>query len=241
MTNYKVDMLAFGAHPDDVELSCGGTLAKHIALGYSAAIVDLTRGELGTRGSAALRKEEADAASKILNIKFRENLGFRDGFFVSDETHVLEVIRMIRKYQPTLVFANAESDRHADHAKGANLVHDACFLAGLRKIETLENGTKQEAWRPKQVYHYIQDRITKPNILVDISSTFDLKMESILAYGSQFYDPNSNEPNTPISSKEFIESIRGRCLEFGKEIGVTYAEGFTVRRTLGASNLIELI
>jgi bacillithiol biosynthesis deacetylase BshB1 len=240
MTNYKVDILAFGAHPDDVELSCSGTLAKHIALGYSAAIVDLTRGELGTRGSAELRKEEADAASKILRIKYRENLCFRDGFFVRDENHVLEVIRMVRKYQPTLVFANAESDRHTDHAKGANLVHDACFLAGLRKIETFENGIKQDAWRPKQVYHYIQDRITKPNIIVDISNTFDIKMESIMAYGSQFYDPNSKEPNTPISSKEFIESIRGRCLEFGKEIGVTYGEGFTVRRTLGGNNLMEL-
>lgn len=241
MTNYKVDILAFGAHPDDVELSCSGTLAKHIALGYSAAIVDLTKGELGTRGSAELRKQEADAASKILKIKYRENLGFRDGFFVKDESHVLEVIRMIRKYQPTLVFANAETDRHTDHAKGANLVHEACFLAGLRKIETLENGIKQETWRPKQVYHYIQDRITKPHILVDITTTFDLKMESIMAYGSQFYNPNSNEPNTPISSKEFIETIRGRCLEFGKEIGVTYAEGFTVRRTLGVCDLIQLI
>lgn len=239
--SYKVDILAFGAHPDDVELSCSGTLAAHIQLGHKVAIVDLTRGELGTRGTPELRDQESNAASQILGIHFRENLKFRDGFFTIDEKHQLELIRVIRKYRPTIVFANALNDRHTDHAKGAQLVHEACFLSGLTKIETMDNGQSQEAWRPKQTYHYIQDRIAKPDILFDISHTFDLKMKSIMAYGSQFYNPDSKEPLTPISSKEFIESIRGRCLEFGKEIGVSYAEGFLVRRNIGVKNLLDLL
>lgn len=235
----KLDILAFAAHPDDVELSCSGTLVTHLKKGYKAGIIDLTRGELGTRGSAALRSEEAAKATEIMGLTIRENLGFRDGFFTRDEAHLLEVIRMIRKYKPTLVLANAESDRHIDHGRAAELVHDACFLSGLRKIETKDDGMAQEAWRPKQVYHYIQDRITKPHIIMDISDSFEEKMASIAAYGSQFYDPNSKEPLTPISTKEFIEAIKGRCLEFGKEIGVSYAEGFTVRRNIGSKNLLE--
>lgn len=238
----KLDILAFGAHPDDVELSCSGTLVKHIQLGYSVGIIDLTRGELGTRGSVEQRDAEAAKASKIMGISARENLNFRDGFFVRDEAHVLAVIKVIRKYKPHLVFANAQTDRHTDHGRAAELLHDACFLAGLRKIETLgEDGLPQEPWRPKQVYHYIQDRFTKPDIVFDISNTFEVKMESIMAYSSQFYNPESKEPNTPISSKEFIEAIRGRCLELGKDIGVTYAEGFTVRRVIGSKNLMEQI
>ncbi len=237
----KLSILAFAAHPDDAELSCSGTLVSHLKKGYKVGIIDLTRGELGTRGSAELRSQEAAKASEIMGLTVRENLGFRDGFFTHDETHLREVIRMIRKYKPEIVLANAETDRHIDHGRAANLVHDACFLSGLRKIETIDNGAFQEAWRPKQVYHYIQDRITKPNIIVDISDSFDEKMASIAAYGSQFYDANSKEPTTPISTKQFIESIKGRCMEFGKEIGVTYAEGFTVRRNIGSNNLMELI
>jgi bacillithiol biosynthesis deacetylase BshB1 len=235
----KLAILAFAAHPDDVELSCSGTLITHLKKGYKAGIIDLTRGELGTRGSAELRSKEAAKASEVMGLTIRENLGFRDGFFTRDESHLKEVIRMIRKYKPDIVMANAESDRHIDHGRAADLVHDACFLSGLRKIETTDNGTAQEAWRPKQVYHYIQDRITKPNIIVDITDSFEEKMASIAAYGSQFYDPNSNEPITPISTKEFIEAIKGRCMEFGKEIGVTYGEGFTVRRNIGSRNLLE--
>ena len=236
---HKLDILAFAAHPDDAELSCSGTLVTHLKKGYKVGIIDLTRGELGTRGSVALRFEEAAKASAIMGITVRENLGFRDGFFVRDEHHVLEVIKMIRKYKPEIVLANAENDRHIDHGRAADLVHDACFLSGLRKIETEHDGLAQEAWRPKQVYHYIQDRLTKPNIIVDISDSFEEKMNAIAAYSSQFYDPNSKEPITPISSKEFIEAIKGRCAEFGKEIGVSYAEGFTVRRNIGSNNLMQ--
>lgn len=237
----KLSILAFAAHPDDVELSCSGTLITHIKKGYKTGVIDLTRGELGTRGSAELRTQEAAKATEIMGLTIRENLGFRDGFFTRDEAHLREVIRIIRKYQPEIVFANAESDRHIDHGRAADLVHDACFLAGLRKIETTDNGAVQQAWRPKQVYHYIQDRIKKPNIIFDITASFDEKMASVAAYGSQFYDPNSNEPLTPISTKEFIEAIKGRCMEFGKEIGVPYGEGFTVRRTIGFNNLMDLI
>lgn len=237
----KLSILAFAAHPDDVELSCSGTLITHIKKGYKTGVIDLTRGELGTRGSAELRTQEAAKATEIMGLTIRENLGFRDGFFTRDEAHLREVIRIIRKYQPEIVFANAESDRHIDHGRAADLVHDACFLAGLRKIETTDNGAVQQAWRPKQVYHYIQDRIKKPNIIFDITASFDEKMASVAAYRSQFYDPNSNEPLTPISTKEFIEAIKGRCMEFGKEIGVPYGEGFTVRRTIGCNNLMDLI
>lgn len=236
---YKLDILAFAAHPDDIELSCSGTLVTHLKKGYKVGIIDLTRGELGTRGSVELRFEEAAKASAIMGITVRENLGFRDGFFTRDEQHLLKVIQVIRKYQPDIVLANAESDRHIDHGRAAELVHDACFLSGLRKIETTYEGQLQQAWRPRQVYHYIQDRLTKPNIIVDISDSFEEKIQSIEAYSSQFYDPNSTEPVTPIATKEFLEAVKGRCAEFGKEIGVQYGEGFTVRRNIGSKNLLE--
>ena len=238
----KVDILVFAAHPDDAELSCSGTILAHKDLGYSVALVDLTEGELGTRGSVSLRKQEADAASLILGIDYRENLGFRDGFFTKDETHLLKVIEIIRKYQPQIVLANAISDRHIDHGRASDLVHDACFLAGLTKIQTHHAGINQTPWRPKKVYHYIQDQLLKPDIVFDISAYFPKKMESILAFKSQFFNPNSNEPVTPIATPEFLDFIKGRALEFGRSIGVTYGEGFQIRTgNIGSSNLLNLL
>jgi len=237
----KLDILAFGAHPDDVELGCSGTLAKEISLGKKVGIVDLTRGELGTRGSVAIRNEESRKAAEILGISIRENLNMRDGFFVNDEKHQFEIIKMIRKYQPEIVICNAIDDRHIDHGKGSKLVSDACFLSGLRKVDTSIDGIVQEAWRPKVVYHYIQWKNIEPDFVVDISEFIAIKTASILAYGSQFYDPNSNEPVTPIATKNFLESIHYRTQDFGRIIGVEYAEGFTVERCLAVNSLSNLI
>ncbi|MFV5697880.1 bacillithiol biosynthesis deacetylase BshB1 [Flavobacterium sp. ZT3R17] len=237
----KLDILAFGAHPDDVELGCSGTILKEIALGKTVGIVDLTRGELGTRGSAEIRDEEANAAAKILGVSVRENLEMRDGFFVNDEKHQLEIIKMIRKYQPEIVLCNAIDDRHIDHAKGSKLVSDACFLSGLRKIETTVDGENQAAWRPKLVYHYIQWKNIEPDFVVDITGFTDKKIESILAYRSQFYDPNSNEPESPITSKNFLESLNYRSRDLGRLVGVEFGEGFTVERYLAVNSLGDLI
>ncbi|WPR70298.1 bacillithiol biosynthesis deacetylase BshB1 [Flavobacterium sp. NG2] len=237
----KLDILAFGAHPDDVELGCSGTILKEISLGKSVGIVDLTRGELGTRGSAAIRDEEAAAAAKILGVKVRENLEMRDGFFINDEKHQLEVIKMIRKYQPEIVLCNAIDDRHIDHAKGSKLVSDACFLSGLMKIETEYEGLSQKAWRPKVVYHYIQWKNIVPDFVVDITGFTDKKTESILAYKSQFYDPNSKEPESPITSKNFFESLNYRSRDLGRLVGVDHAEGFTVERYLAVNSLGDLM
>ena len=237
----KLDILAFGAHPDDVELGCGGTLAKEIALGKRAGIIDLTRGELGTRGSVEIRNQEAAVAAQVLGISARENLEMRDGFFVNDEAHQLKIIEMIRIYQPEIVLCNAIEDRHIDHAKGGKLVSDACFLSGLMKIETKHNGENQEAWRPKLVYHYIQWKNVTPDFVVDISGYNDKRIEAILAYSSQFYNPFSDEPETPIASKNFLESLNYRAQDFGRLIGTDYAEGFTVERYLGVNSLGDLI
>ena len=237
----KLDILAFGAHPDDVELGCAGTILKEIAMGKTVGIVDLTRGELGTRGSADLRDQEAAAAAQLLGVSVRENLRFRDGFFVNDEAHQLEVIQMIRKYQPEIVLCNAIEDRHIDHGKGSQLVSDACFLSGLMKIETKLDGQTQQAWRPKLVYHYIQWKDIKPDFVVDITGFTDKKVDSILAYRSQFYDPNSNEPESPITSKNFLESLNYRSRDFGRLVGVDHAEGFTVERYLAVNSLGDLI
>ncbi len=237
----KLDILAFGAHPDDVELGCGGTIAKEISLGKKVGVIDLTRGELGTRGSAAIRDIEAANAAKILGISIRENLNMRDGFFVNDEKHQLEIIKMIRKYQPEIVLCNAVDDRHIDHSKGSSLVSDACFLSGLRKIETILNNENQEAWRPKLVYHYIQWKNIKPDFIVDISGFNEKRVEAILAYSSQFYDPNSFEPETLIATKNFLESLSYRQQDFGRLIGTEFAEGFTVERPLAVNSLDNLI
>tara|TARA_B110001450_G_scaffold216_1_gene321 strand:+ start:86 stop:802 length:717 start_codon:yes stop_codon:yes gene_type:complete len=237
----KLDILAFGAHPDDIELGCGATIAKEVSLGKKVGIVDLTRGELGTRGSAELRIIEANNAAKILGVSVRENVGFADGFFTNDKKHQLEIIKMIRKYQPDIVLCNAIDDRHIDHGKGSKLVSDACFLSGLVKIETELEGKQQEKWRPKHVYHYIQWKNIAPDFVIDVTGFIQKKQASVLAYSSQFYDPNSKEPESPITSKTFIESINYRSRDLGRLIGVEYAEGFTSERYVAAENLSKLI
>lgn len=239
----KLDILAFGAHPDDVELGAGATIAKEIANGKKVGIVDLTRGELGTRGSAEIRDKEAAKAAEILGITVRENLEFADGFLVNNKEHQLVIIQMIRKYRPEIVLCNAIEDRHIDHAKGSNLVSDACFLSGLIKIDTKLDGDDvwQEPWRPKYVYHYIQWKNLEPDFVVDVSDFIAKKTEAILAYNSQFYDPKSDEPETPISSKNFIDSVNYRARDLGRYIGVEYAEGFTVERYVAVRNLSDLI
>lgn len=237
----KLDILAFGAHPDDVELGCGGTLAKEIAAGKKVGIIDLTRGELGTRGTAEIRDGEAARSAGILGVSVRENLGMRDGFFINDEPHQMEVIRMIRKYRPQMVLCNAIDDRHIDHGKGSKLVSDACFLSGLRKIGTAMEGRDQEAWRPAVVYHYIQWKNIVPDVVVDISGYIDIKVRSIMAYNSQFYKPGSSEPETPIATKNFLDSIRYRAQDLGRLIGTDYAEGFTAERPVAVSRLTDLV
>jgi len=237
----KLDILAFGAHPDDVELGCGATIAKEIALGKKVGIVDLTRGELGTRGSADLRDIEAKNAAKILGVTVRENLAFADGFFTNDKIHQLEIIKMIRKYQPEIVLCNAIDDRHIDHPKGSSLVSNACFLSGLIKIDTNVKGKQQEKWRPKKVYHYIQWKNIEPDFVVDVTGYVDKKKKAVLSYASQFFDPKSNEPETPITSKNFIDSIDYRARDLGRLIGVDFAEGFTSERYVAVENLDKLI
>jgi bacillithiol biosynthesis deacetylase BshB1 len=237
----KLDILAFGAHPDDVELGCGGTIAKEVALGKKVGIIDLTRGELGSRGSVAIRNSESAKASEILGVSARENLNMRDGFFINDEAHQLKIIQMIRKYQPEIVICNAIEDRHIDHAKGSKLVSDACFLSGLVKIETDLNGESQKVWRPKVVYHYIQWKNIKPDFVVDVTSFMEQRTKAILAYSSQFYNPDQTGPVTPIATKNFLESINYRLQDLGRIAGVDYAEGFTTERYLAVNTLSDLI
>jgi N-acetylglucosamine malate deacetylase 1 len=237
----KLDILLMAAHPDDAEMSCGGTIAMQISKGKKVGILDFTRGELGTRGTPAIRAAEAKAASEILGIHARENLGFRDGFFVNDEAHQMKVIEVIRRYRPEIVLANALDDRHPDHPKAAQLAKVACFLSGLRMIETIEtDGSPQAAWRPKQVYHYIQDRWLKPDFVVDISDYWEVKERSIRAYRSQFYDPTSKDPESYLSSPEFMEFLKARSQEFGHTIGVKFGEGYISDRMLGVSDLFDL-
>lgn len=236
----KLDILAFGAHPDDVELGAGGTVAKEVALGRKVGIIDLTRGELGTRGTAELRDEEAIESSRILGIDMRVNLGFRDGFFMNDETHQLELVKWIRRYQPDIVLCNAVDDRHPDHKSGSDLVSRACFLAGLTKIETIWEGETQLAWRPNAVYHYIQDRYLKPDFVVDITDFMPVKMDAIKAFKSQFFNPNSGEPETVISSKDFMDFLIGRANEMGRQIHAAYAEGFVVERFIGVNSVMDI-
>ncbi len=236
----KLDILAIGAHPDDVELGCGGTIAKEIANGKNVGIIDLTRGELGTRGTAETRDEEAYNAGKILGVKARINLGFADGFFVNDKAHQMEIIKMIRKFQPEIVLCNAVDDRHIDHGKGSKLVSDACFLSGLIKIETYHDDDVQEPWRPKQVYHYIQWKNLEPDFVVDVSDFIDKKQEAVLAYKTQFYNSDSKEPETPISSKNFTDSVIYRSNDLGRLVGVEYAEGFTVERYVAVDSLFDI-
>jgi N-acetylglucosamine malate deacetylase 1 len=236
----KVDILAVGAHPDDVELSCSGTLLKHIKAGKSAAILDLTRGELGTRGSAELRTKEAMESARILGLAGRTQLELKDGFFGIDERQLREIIVQIRRYQPEIVLCNAVSDRHPDHGRAAKLVSEACFYSGLAKIITVYEGQEQTRWRPKAVYHYIQDNYLEPDFVVDVSAELETKMRSIMAYSSQFFDPSSKEPETPISGREFLDYLKSRMAVWGRSIGAAYAEGFTVGRIPGVDDLFAL-
>ncbi|MGC6430323.1 MAG: bacillithiol biosynthesis deacetylase BshB1 [Jejuia sp.] len=237
----KLDILAFGAHPDDVELGCGATIAKEVHLGRRIGIIDLTRGELGTRGTAETRKIEANAAAEILGATVRENMGFADGFFVNDKTHQIELIKKIRTYQPEIVLCNAIDDRHIDHGKGSKLVSDACFLSGLVKIETKDGrGNVQQPWRPKLVYHFIQWKNLEPDIIIDVSGFVDTKMKAVLAYETQFYNEESKEPETPISSKNFTDSIIYRARDLGRLIGVEAGEGFTVERYPAVNSIFDL-
>lgn len=237
----KLDMLAFGVHPDDVELGCAGTLLASITQGKTVGIADLTKGELGTRGSAEIRTEEAAAAAKVMNIAVRINLGMADGFFANDEANQRKVIAIIRRYRPEIVLCNAPEDRHPDHGRSSKLVEDACFLAGLRKIETIENGINQEAWRPKYVFHYLQDRFLQPDFVFDISDFHDKKIEAIKCYKTQFYNPELNEPETYISNPDFLEAIKARALMLGKLIGVKYAEGYIAKKIIGINSFDSII
>lgn len=236
----KLDILVFAAHPDDAELGCSGTIAAQIAQGNKVGIVDFTQGEMGTRGTPELRLQEAEDAAKILGLTARENMGFQDVFFRDDEEHQLKLIQVIRKYQPEIVLANAVNDRHPDHGKGSSLASKASFMSGLAKIETFQDGVMQSPWRPKFVYHYIQNNYIEPDFIVDISDFWEIKIKSIAAFGSQFYNPKSQEPASFISSPEFLPFIESRARELGHRINTKYGEGFTVERFIGVSNLFDL-
>lgn len=239
----KVDILAFAAHPDDIELASSGTVLKHIEMGYTVGIVDLTQGELGSRGSAEIRSQESSESAKILGISFRKNLKLKDGFFEINEQSLSLVIQEIRSAEPKIVLANSLSDRHPDHGRASQLISRACFLSGLPKIITHQNNVPQNPHRPKSVFHYIQDYNIGPDFIVDITNQYDRKMKSILAFKSQFYNPNEsqNEPITPISSKEFMDFLEGRALEFGRLIGTKYGEGFKVDRPIGIDDLMKTL
>ena len=239
--NYKIDILAIGAHPDDIELGAAGTLIKHVNMGSSVGMLDLTQGELGTRGNADLRSKEAELAKNYISASFRDNLGLKDGFIQEDEQSVKLLVQKIRLYRPKIILCNAVRDRHPDHGVAASLVLKAVFSAGLPKIETLHNGKSQKPFRPKAVYHYIQDRWIDPDFVVDVTDEFEDKMNAVMCFKSQFYDPNSKEPNTPISSKEFLSSLESKALLCGRIIGVKYGEGFTKSRAIGVQNLLDLI
>ena len=237
----KVDILVLAAHPDDAELGCGGTIAKHIALGHKVGIVDFTRGELGTRGTAQSREQEATDSAKILGISARENLDLKDGFFRNHQEEQLTVVRAIRKYQPEIILANAIYDRHPDHGKGSDLAFDATFLSGLSKVETSLDGKPQSPWRPKAIYHYVQSQYIEPDFVVDVSDFWEKKMAAIRAFKTQFYDPNNKEPNTFISNPGFLKMVESRAQEMGYSIGTNYGEGFTVRRFIGVKSLFDII
>ncbi len=236
----KLDILVMAAHPDDAELGCGGTIIKHIAAGRKVGVVDLTRGELGTRGTAQTRDQEAADSAKILGLTIRENLNLPDGFFHNSKEHQMEVIKVIRKYQPEIVLGNATYDRHPDHGRGADLAFHGCFLSGLLKIETESGGATQKPWVPKALYHYIQSQLIEPDFVIDISDSWDKKLEAIRAYKTQFYDANSKEPNTYISNPGFLKMIEARAIEMGHAIGVKHGEGFITRRWLGVKSLFDI-
>ena len=231
----KLDILVFGAHPDDVELGCGGTIIKAVQEGKKVGVIDLTKGELGTRGNAEKRLEESVLAGKIMGIDIRENMNFKDGFFKDDEEHKIEIIKRLRKYRPEIVITNAISDRHPDHSRSAQITVESCFLSGLEKIDT-----KQEVWRPKSIYHYIQFNDLDPDIVVDISKQLDLKYKAIKAYSSQFYNPKSKEKDTIISSKSFLESVEYRAKDLGRQSNCKYAEGFISNQMIKVDSLFDI-
>jgi bacillithiol biosynthesis deacetylase BshB1 len=237
----KIDILAIGVHPDDVELSCSGTILKHISQGKKVGILDLTLGELGTRGTAKIRTKEGKEAAKILGVEFRTQLNLKDGFFENNEESQRKIIEVIRLHQPEIILCNAVSDRHPDHGRSAKLAADACFLSGLIKIETSREGKKQKSWRPKAVYHYIQDNYIHPDFVIDVTEFASKKFKAINAFASQFYDPKSKAPETPISSKDFMKLVEAKMAMHGRSIGVKYAEGFTVNRYPGVKSLFDLI
>ncbi len=234
-------MLVFAAHPDDAELACSGTIISHINQRKKVGIVDFTRGELGTRGNPEIRMKEAQKAAEILGLSVRINLGFEDIYFKNDKEHQLEVVKMIRKFQPDVVLANAVEDRHPDHPKASQLTVQACFMAGLKKIETRLDGEDQLAWRPATVYHYIQSNFISPDIIVDVSDHWEQRMAAVKAFKSQFFDPDSKESETFISSAQFLQLLEARATDFGKSIGVKYGEGFTVDKNMGVKSLFHLL
>lgn len=238
----KLDILAFAAHPDDTELSCAGTLARHAEKGHRVGVADLTRGELGTRGTPEIRETEAQSSAKVLGLAVRDNLELPDGFFLNAKESQLQLIRTIRHYRPEIVLLNAPSDRHPDHGRAAKLAADACFLAGLEKVKTTDtDGRQQPPWRPKAKYHYIQSQYIVPDFVVDISSVWEKKKEAIACFRSQFYDPQSTEPETFISSPEFLPFVESRAREYGHSIGVKFGEGFVKTADLGIDNLFDFI
>lgn len=236
----KLDILVLAAHPDDAELGCGGTILRHIALGHKVGVVDFTRGELGTRGTPQIRESEAADSAKILGLSLRENLNLPDGFFQNSQENQMTVIRAIRKHQPEIVLANAVYDRHPDHGRGSDLAYEACFLSGLAKIETTNDGKRQDAWRPKALYHFIQSQFIKPDFVVDISETWEKKMEAIMSFRTQFYDPAHKEPQTYVSKPGFLKLLEGRATEMGHAIGVKYGEGFVTRQWIGVKSLFDI-
>lgn len=236
----KLDILAIGVHPDDIELSCAGTILKEIAAGKKVGVLDLTHGELGTRGSGELRLKEAAASAEILGLSCRDNLGMKDGFFKNDEEHQKAIARILRKYQPDIILANATEDRHPDHGRASKLILDACFYSGLRRIETEMDEEAQTAWRPKVIYHYIQDYFLKPDFVVDVTPFVKTKFDAIKAFGSQFYDKDSKEPASPISVANFDEFLNGRMAQMGRYIGADFGEGYTVARPIGVERLGDL-
>ncbi|MBA2328155.1 MAG: bacillithiol biosynthesis deacetylase BshB1 [Flavisolibacter sp.] len=237
----KLDILAIGSHPDDVELGCSGTLIKEIRKGKKAGIIDLTEGELGTRGTVETRHNEAADAAKIMGLSVRINMKMRDGFFVNDEQHQLQLIRILRRYQPDIVIGNIMDDRHPDHGRAGKLIFDSCFLSGLKQIKTVDEGKEQEKWRPKQLFHYIQDRFYEPHFVIDITEVFDQRLKAIQAYKTQFHHPGSNEPETYISSPDFMEALTARARLLGKRIGVKYAEGFLSEKSIGIDGFDALV
>ncbi len=237
----KLDILALAAHPDDAELGCGGTLIRHAKAGLKVGVVDFTRGELGTRGTPEIRAQEAEKSAGIMGLAMRINLGLPDGFFQNIEEHQLRVVSAIRAYQPEIVLANAVTDRHPDHGRGASLAASACFLSGLAKVKTSDaSGATQAPWKPRALYHYIQSQFLVPDFVIDISEEWDIKMKAIQAFKSQFYDPASKEPVTYISTQGFLRMLEARATEMGHAIGVKYGEGFVSNRWLGVKSLTNL-